>query len=446
MLGTLKKIYQWFPKKLVTPFFKFFQVTPVFSDRHWKKVRALKVCLDQGFTLEDIKKKLKDLAFLIKEIEFYKDMSYGTFIANPNLNSLWSLPIIDSEVVRNNFEEIIDPSIHGYYTTTGGSGRNPLKLYLSNKSYFTDRTHAFYAWSLLGYRKGDLKLTLRGVNLKNKLVSYNPMNNEINVNVFLLNERNIKLIVQKINKYKPNFGHGYPSAWYTLAQLLSQNNLKLDTNLKGIYFASESIQSKKRDFIEKVFQTTARSTYAFSERACFAYELPDKKGFYKVSLNYGLVEILKEDNSSAKVGEMGEIVCTGFINKAMPLIRYRTGDFAKVTKIFNGLIIEFSHLKGRWGKDYILDYNGDRIFTTSINIHSEAQFEFKYIQLYQNEKGKLLIKLVPFDNLRETSLKIVSKEFKEKLPGIDVDVKIVDIDNLYCTNRGKVPYLVKNKI
>ena len=42
----------------------------------------------------------------------------------------------------------------------------------------------------------------------------------------------------------------------------------------------------------------------------------------------GIVEILREDGSPCAPGEVGEIVATGLLNDAMPLIRYRLGDYA----------------------------------------------------------------------------------------------------------------------
>lgn len=42
----------------------------------------------------------------------------------------------------------------------------------------------------------------------------------------------------------------------------------------------------------------------------------------------GIWEILREDGSTCRPGEVGEIVSTGLLNDVMPLIRYRLGDYA----------------------------------------------------------------------------------------------------------------------
>ena len=46
----------------------------------------------------------------------------------------------------------------------------------------------------------------------------------------------------------------------------------------------------------------------------------------------GILEILREDGSPCSAGEVGEIVVTGLLNDAMPLIRYRVGDYAAWAK------------------------------------------------------------------------------------------------------------------
>ena len=441
MLNKFKRLYKKIPSSISLPFLKITGLAPIYSKKHWRKVKIV----ETTFNRIQIKEDLIKLNNQIKNVDYYSAKEYLCFKKNSSLENLKALPIIDTSIVRNNLTNFINTSIPGYDTTTGGSGRNPLKIHLSNKSYFQDRIYAFYAWSTLGYKRGDLKLTLRGVNLGDDLYQYNPMNNELLINIFLLNKDNLPEIIRIINKYKPVFGHGYPSAWYNLALLMKGAELKFNSKLKGIYFASETVDNTKRDFVEEIFNVPVRATYGFTERAAFAFELPKKKNHYLVALQYGLIEILKEDGSDAEVGERGEIVCTGFINARMPLIRYKTGDSAIVSVLENGIVKEIEELAGRWGKDFILDTKGNEIYTTAINVHSRAQFDFRYIQLYQKEPGELTVRCVPFSKIKPSSLKEINDELVEKLPTVSISTEVCELENLYISKRGKIPYLVKEK-
>ena len=441
MLGQLKYIYKKFPTRIISPFIRVLGLTPAYSRRMWNKISSIENDEELNFNVEVL---LKGLVDDINKVSYYKKDSFENFKNEANLKSLRNLPLLDTEIVRNNVDGFINKAVSGYTTSTGGSGRNPLKIYLSNHSYFEDRKFVFYAWSKLGYKRNDLKLTLRGVNLGTKLIEYNPMNNELNVNVFLMNNSTIVKIIQEINKWKPTFGHGYPSAWFIFTSLLREHNLELKQKLDGIYFASESINEQKRTFVESFFEVDVRGTYGLSERSGFAFEKKDEKGVYKVMLEYGLIEIIKKNGNQAGVGETGEIVSTGFINRAMPLVRYRTGDFAEVVKIENKIVVEFRNIIGRWGKDFILDKERNKIYTTSVNIHSSAQFDFRYIQIKQDEPGKIHMYFVPFSGLNEKSLVTVKKEFQRKLSNIKIESHVIEFEKLYKTERGKIPFLIKS--
>lgn len=441
MLGQLKSIYKKIPSVMIAPIIKIFGITPVYSRRLWNKISSIENDEESNFNVEV---SLKGLVDDMNKVSYYKKDSFENFKNEANLKSLRNLPFLDTEIVRNNVDDFTNRVVSGYTTSTGGSGRNPLKIYLSNDSYFEDRKFVFYAWSKLGYKRNDLKLTLRGVNLGTKLIEYNPINNELNVNVFLMNNSTIVKIILEINKWKPTFGQGYPSAWFIFTSLLRKHNLELKQQLDGIYFASESINEEKRTFVESFFEVDVRGTYGLSERSCFAFEKKDDKGVYKVMLEYGLIEIIKKNGNQAAVGEIGEIVSTGFINRAMPLIRYRTGDFAMVVKIENKIVVEVRNIIGRWGKDFILDKEGNKIYTTSVNIHSSAQFDFRYIQIKQDEPGLIHMYFVPFSRLNEKSLLTVKKEFQQKLSNIKIESHVIEFEKLYKTERGKIPFLIKS--
>ena len=434
MLDKLKQIYLFLPTPVSRLIIETLNLNPYSLRKTWEEIRKI----DKNFNnIELAKENLKNLKIIMKENLFYsKNKKYEEF------EKIEELPFIDSDILRKEFEFIINKKEKGYYTSTGGTGRNPSKLYLANNSYIKDIEHVLWNWNKLGYEKNEKKLTLRGTNLNKKLFKYNPIYNELQINIFLMNDDNIDIILAEIKKFKPTFGHGYPSAFVRLGVLLKDK--KMDFELKSISLVSEGFNEEQRKIIEKTFNCRARSFYGHSERAGFASEKLNEKGNYEVALTYGIIEIINKDDKVAIVGEEGEIVCTGFINTGMPLVRYRTGDYATVNKIQDGFVTEIKNIKGRWGKDYVYDLENNPIPTTAINIHSKIQYEFKYIQLYQEIKGKIEIRLVPWNNknLNDYKIEKLKKEFQDKLKKIEIEIKIIQEKEVYKSNRGKVPYLI----
>ncbi|OVE79707.1 hypothetical protein BVY01_01660, partial [bacterium I07] len=56
-------------------------------------------------------------------------------------------------------------------------------------------------------------------------------------------------------------------------------------------------------------------------------QCPESKG-YHIAPEYGIVEIIASDGTAARDGEEGRLIATGLHNRAFPLIRYDTMDFA----------------------------------------------------------------------------------------------------------------------
>lgn len=421
MLGIIKYIYEKTPNSLSKKLIKIFKLNPYYSTRTWNEIERIKL---KYKSYDNLNKSLNDLG--IKDIK-----------------SLKSFELIDSEYLRKNLDIFINLKVKGYFTSTGGTTGIPLKLYLSDKSYYKDIAHVIWGWNKLGYQKGDKKLTLRGAasSLKDKLYKYNPIYNELQINVFKMDVSNIDEIIKEIERFNPVFGHGYPSAFFRLATLLE--NKKINIKLKGISLTSENLYEEQRKIIEKIFNCSVRGFWGHTERLGIAIEKINEKNVYEIPLTYGIIEIIKENGIEAEEGEEGEIVCTGFINNGMKLIRYRTGDYATVHKKEKGIVVEIRNLIGKRGKEYLYTKNGQKISTASLTLHSKAQYKFKYIQLLQTEIEKVNINVVLWNNKDiSKDIKALKEEFESKIQDIDFKVNVVSEKEIKITHRGKIPYLI----
>ena len=99
-------------------------------------------------------------------------------------------------------------------------------------------------------------------------------------------------------------------------------------NIQGIIAESEIVYSQQRRMVEEVFGCRFFPVMAirkkwFSPAGC------EKSDDCHIWPSYGYFELLGKDGNPVQTpGQSGEIVGTGFINTAVPFIRYRTGDWA----------------------------------------------------------------------------------------------------------------------
>lgn len=85
-----------------------------------------------------------------------------------------------------------------------------------------------------------------------------------------------------------------------------------------VYYA-ENCSPEEKKYIEKVFGCPVDSYYGHTERACFA-EIYDSGCIFNDF--YGYTELLPTE-----IENEYKIVCTGFLSKKMPLIRYAKSSY-----------------------------------------------------------------------------------------------------------------------
>jgi phenylacetate-CoA ligase len=105
------------------------------------------------------------------------------------------------------------------------------------------------------------------------------------------------------------------------------------------------------------------------------------------------VEILRSDQTPAKPGEVGEVTLSGAFNHCMPLLRYRTGDFAALECV-NGRWC-LSDLHGR-ATVYFVDAWGQRHNNLEIT-HALQALPLRQWQLHQATDLRLRLSITPFD-------------------------------------------------
>lgn len=137
---------------------------------------------------------------------------------------------------------------------------------------------------------------------------------------------NLPFYAAALERFQPAYLSGYPSSMYLLAEYYRQSGRRAP-QLKAVLTSAETLLEHQRQVIEDTFETRIFDQYGQAEMQSFWYECA--AGRMHAHPLAGVTEILRPDGTPSVPGEIGEVVLTGLVNYAMPLIRYRVGDTAR---------------------------------------------------------------------------------------------------------------------
>lgn len=346
-----------------------------------------------------------------------------------NADAFSEIPILTKSNIKNRFSQYLSPEDIDYYSAqTGGTSGEPLKLFLDKQSIYREKAFIYYQWSKLGYNYQSSKLiTFRGIDVKKSFYKRNPLYNEIIVSPFYLNAQNISAYIKLINRYGPDYFHGYPSAIKNFCRIIREEKIKLDIQLKGVFFISEEVNEHHRKFIEETLNCETIAFYGHSERAVFGEEI--KTWYYRFHEMYGYTELVATEKEKEY-----KIVATGFLNRKMPLVRYDTEDTAVIDE--GGI-----RIRGCSYRQNLVGKNGEVVSIRSKVFHEGMFNRFSKYQFVQYEPGK--VEILVLDRDKEKEKEKLNAFLKDRFEGV-IDFTINQQDQLILTQRGKEKILVQN--
>ncbi len=388
----------------------------------------------------------KLLEFAVNEVPFYQAHRSAVERFAP-LEALKAFPLIAKEDVQAHYAELIPRSIDNiphHSATTGGSSGQQLIFSEDDTTYTREWGYMHSQWERVGYSPSRGKVTFRGVRFTNIAEKVfwqgNGIHNELQLSPFHMTEQNLCLYIDKMKQYRPQFIHGYPSAVDVLAEYILRHDMT-DTlvPIKAILLGSEGCSETQRERIENAFKTRVYTWYGHSERTVLGGEC-EKSRVYHSFPGYGILEIIKPDGSACDVGEQGQIVGTGFMNRSMPLIRYCTDDFA-VRRDWHCECgrqwDRFDDVAGRRSiEGYVFGKSGARISAAALNMHGDLFKNVTRYQYYQEKQGELKIRVIVNPRFTEEDEKNIVNEHKKKMWN-EMDVVVRRVEDIPLTKSGK---------
>ncbi|MDR2546885.1 MAG: hypothetical protein LBC96_05145 [Lachnospiraceae bacterium] len=343
------------------------------------------------------------------------------------------IPLLTRSDIAAHFTELQADDVTDYYlSTSGGSGGAPMKILLSKESLYRERAFIYHYWSQHGYdfHKSKIASFRGGIDFgEDKIKRENPIYREIQLNPCLINEKTVMKYLAHIEQYGAEFLHGYPSALYSFCRFIAAAGIDLRGKFRAVFLISENIYPHQREQIEATLACPIAAFYGHTERAVFAEEAGSG---YRFNDSYCYAETNGES-----------IITTGFINRKMPLIRYQTDDSA----VSSGYcakegVSEIFHITGH--RDGVLyGKRGEIMSAASLYVHDDVLDHVANQQFVQDELGRVQMLICPQGSMSEVDRKAINDYYQAKL-GSSLDIKVVIVDELHFTPRGKLSLIIQN--
>jgi phenylacetate-CoA ligase len=245
------------------------------------------------------------------------------------------LPTLEKKDVRSRVMDFVSETVNKNslhtYSTSGTTG-TPLSI------KFSSTTHqVWYAayearcrkWAGVNRKMSRGMLGARAVVPSGQLGPpfwrHNLVERQVYFSAFHLSPSNVPQYVRALNKFRLDYLVGFASSYYSLAKMILDQELEV-YRPKTIMTSAEKLTENMRATIEDAFGCEVFDAYSGVEACCLASECEHHR--LHLSPDVGVVELLDETGEPVEVGQTGEIVATGLLNIAQPLVRYRTGDMA----------------------------------------------------------------------------------------------------------------------
>ena len=361
-------------------------------------------------------------------------------------DDLKRVPLLEKIDLIKHREDMVSRAMPGakrLYLTTGGTTGEPVGFYLE-KGIGRAKEHAFMEtmWKRGGYFHGARMAMLRGhvtsTKADGKISSYDATRDWLVLSSYHMTLERLPLYLEKLERFKPDLLYTFASTALQLAEYIEASGLDWRLPLRGILCSSERLTAPQQKIIEQVFKTKCYTWYGHTERVVMA-AWGRSTPFYYFHPLYGFAEFGPPDSDGLR-----EVIGTTFDNFAMPLIRYRTGDYVRlledpsVKKEYPW--IAATEIGGR-EQEFVYSGTGRKISLAAFNMHDDIFDDLYSVQFYQDRPGKIHMRYIAGPKFTPARLPRIEAGLRRKL-GDDFELILENVQEVEKTARGKHKWLV----
>ncbi len=390
------------------------------------------------------------LRFAVEQVPAYR--SFQTIVERHRpFDALKEFPLLDKDTLQKNFQEYLPcefEKIPHYEISTGGTSGNQLTFFVDADSQNVENAFQHRLWRRVGYSIRKRRVTFRGVafpNLRPNIYwQHNPIYNEIQFSPFHMNDKTLGAYVDEIARFHPEYIYGYPSAIDFLGEFVLREGLQRHLpSFRAALLLAEGVTDAQRQRIEAAFSCRVFSFYGHSERVVMGGECEENSTYHHFP-DYGVLELIADGGAVCdKEGQRGELIGTGFLNRSLPLIRYRTGDFAtrcefqcKCGRCWD----RFTDVEGHRKQDMLVGHMGARFSLAAINMHGPLFRNVIRFQYFQEQPGAFELRIMVAPGFSNSDRRTILRAYNNKI-GAELDFKVRVVDDIPLTSRGKLRLL-----
>ena len=380
-----------------------------------------------------------------KNVPFYEKLfcKCGFDINGENIyKELQKLPILSKNDVVENQKQIINPRYEGEVIEIGTSGTTGAGLFFPMAVDAEVRQWAVW-WRYrrnLGIQIGTWcgwfggKIMVSKNQQKPPYWRINKAAKQIMFSYLHLSLDTIELYYNEIKNRSLPWLHGYACNIYLLSFLIKEKGLPPLDCVKFVTTGSDNLLDSYRVLIQQVFpRAKVHQHYGLAEEVANFSE--DRNGVIHVDEDFAYVEFIPLSDNEP---DLCRIIGTGFCNPAFPLIRYDTGDIARVQYDEYGKI-QVLMIDGR-GTEYIKLPGGKRIGITGLD-NFEYLTKIKAAQYVQKTLNLIIVRVVKGEGYDEKEENALLNEIYTRVPQ-EVIVKIEYVDEIKRTKSGKIRLII----
>ena len=200
---------------------------------------------------------------------------------------------------------------------------------------------------------------------------------------------------ERIHRYSARSLISYPTNLVQLAVHLKQSGQTIP-ELQRLVCMSELFEPSQEACIAEAFPNARiAATYSCTETGMIAGRCPHNPDNYHIMAHKLGVEFLNADGRPCAEGEVGQIVITDYVNRAMPFIRYAIGDLAAPVRCDCGKI-DLPALTRLLGKQrgLLRHPDGHYVFSTELSPHIRDSAEVRQYQVIQQAPARFLLRVI----------------------------------------------------